>query len=74
MMNDREVIYFNKSENKIDIINLENHDVKYVNHQYLAESQRLQINTFSQTKLLGIFESDSNRNSRFTYYRYDSIQ
>ena len=51
MMNDKEVIVLNVPESKIDIINLQTHSVKQVNHQYLFEdTASMLLFTFSETR------------------------
>lgn len=77
MINEKEVIITNVSENRIDIINLEQHNVRHVNHQYLFENDRSKkIITFSETRLFCVvyFGGLSDPHLRLTYYQYEGIK
>ena len=71
MMNAKEVIVLNVADSKIDIINLESHNIIHVNHHFLFEDAAfMSIETFSDTSLFCIVEKGGvgDHRLRLTYY------
>jgi hypothetical protein len=73
MFNERQVIVNNPTTNNIEVINLVNHSITEVPHQYsFPDTSTMHIYTFSETKYLAIIEQGSNENKLVvTYYHVD---
>lgn len=76
MINDREVIVLNYPDRKIDIVNLDSHNILHVNHDFLFDdTASAALYTFPETKYFAIVEYGSQSDNRFrlTYFSYDGL-
>lgn len=71
------MIVLNVPESKIDVLNLETHEILDVDHQYLFEDvAQMTIETFSETRMFCVKEQGgyNDHRLRLTYYAYEGLK
>jgi hypothetical protein len=76
MVSEKEVIVLNVPDSKIEILNLQTHDIIKLNHDYLFDDvAQMTIETFSETRLFCVKEQGGHNDHKMqlTYYNYEGI-